>query len=467
MQRGQMKIDPKVNGKFLNSRRFVFMLRSLTILCLLLSTLGLRSQDFFTGTWEASADKSPVSVKGTLQIGYPEKKMLYPARLTLTLADKKYSLQFLLVKKDIRRLVIQSKKYLEETINNHSLFFSDLWNGELVFSKNIQNVSFFTSERIPPTEQINPSKIIQKLPVDLQKNALSLFQFFSASDVAWMKKNDSPWTDVVAYQLLQPKQTPAFMGIMDTFYVNSRMGQVHFNKNKDIDIFSVYLNEKAVVDRVDAKKTRDPEDIMLDTGINLLVLFADDFGNKDRSTAGIDVYFDDLKRHLSFRDTLHEGGTVIIQKIYVKYREEEETRFREITENDERLNKSTPIKYLSGGDVGMRLNRKEQVIGRLLSKSAKLTFAIWDDAVEDGDTISLRINNRWIVQGFSVKNRPQFITVDLDAGPNYISFIAENLGSISPNTSVIEIIDGNRRKIYHIDTDMTSNKQVRIFYEVR
>jgi hypothetical protein len=96
-----------------------------------------------------------------------------------------------------------------------------------------------------------------------------------------------------------------------------------------------------------------------------------------------------------------------------------------------------------------------------------LTFAIWDDAVEDGDSISLRINERWITQGFPVRKKPQFITVNLDPGPNYISFIADNMGSIIPNTSVLEIIDGKRRKSFHIETDLDQNNQVRIYYELR
>ena len=110
--------------------------------------------------------------------------------------------------------------------------------------------------------------------------------------------------------------------------------------------------------------------------------------------------------------------------------------------------------------------KKEEVIGEIISRSANLTFAIWDDAVEDGDSISLQINNEWLAKGFPVKNKAQFLQITLKPGPNVITFLADNLGSISPNTSVLEIIDGKRRKSFHIETDTDKTNQVRIFYEV-
>jgi hypothetical protein len=113
------------------------------------------------------------------------------------------------------------------------------------------------------------------------------------------------------------------------------------------------------------------------------------------------------------------------------------------------------------------LNRPGKVIGSIASKSQTLTFALWDDAVEDGDSISLNINGKWIARGFPVKKQPQFLTITLDPGPNVITFVADNLGSIVPNTSVLEIIDGNRRKSFNIETDLNENNQVKIFYEVK
>ena len=115
-------------------------------------------------------------------------------------------------------------------------------------------------------------------------------------------------------------------------------------------------------------------------------------------------------------------------------------------------------------DILNGLKRKNKVIGNSVSNSAQLTFAIWDDAIEDGDTISLSVNGKWIAKGFPVKKKAQFITVTLDPGPNIITFVAENLGSIVPNTSVLEIIDGKKRKSFYIETDLNQNNQIKILY---
>jgi hypothetical protein len=55
----------------------------------------------------------------------------------------------------------------------------------------------------------------------------------------------------------------------------------------------------------------------------------------------------------------------------------------------------------------------------------------------------------------------------LEPGPNSIIFVADNLGSVVPNTSVLEIIDGKKRKSFMIDTDLSKNNQVNIYYEFK
>ena len=130
------------------------------------------------------------------------------------------------------------------------------------------------------------------------------------------------------------------------------------------------------------------------------------------------------------------------------------------------------IKYYSSIDNNInssvnKIGKQNKAIGTFVSKSQQLTFAIWDDAVEDGDTISLSINDKWIVKGFPVLKKPQFLTVNLQPGPNVITFMADNLGSIIPNTSVLEVIDGKKRKSFFIETDLDTNNLIKIYYDTR
>jgi hypothetical protein len=116
------------------------------------------------------------------------------------------------------------------------------------------------------------------------------------------------------------------------------------------------------------------------------------------------------------------------------------------------------------GDDPLKPN--EKLLGNILSTSRQVTLAIWDDAVEDGDTISININDKWVAKDFPVKKATQFLTVTLKPGPNTINFIANNLGSIPPNTSVLEIIDGKKRKAFMLETVMGENNLIKIFYQL-
>ena len=112
------------------------------------------------------------------------------------------------------------------------------------------------------------------------------------------------------------------------------------------------------------------------------------------------------------------------------------------------------------------LLRNTVLIDSLYTQQQELTFAIWDDALQDGDSISLSINGKWIIQNKLVTNIPQFFKITVQPGVNNIVFVANNLGSIPPNTSILEIIDRRQRKSFNISTNLRQNNLVKIIYEV-
>jgi hypothetical protein len=155
-----------------------------------------------------------------------------------------------------------------------------------------------------------------------------------------------------------------------------------------------------------------------------------------------------------------------VMKVFVQFNESSVTHFESYSE-DALNNKINSIPQGKNNNISTSLNRPGKIIGSIVAKSQQITFAIWDDAVEDGDTISISINDKWITKNFPVLKKPQFITVTLTPGPNVITFVAENLGSIIPNTSVIEIIDGKKRKSFFIETDLNQNNLIKIFYDLK
>lgn len=296
--------------------------------------------------------------------------------------------------------------------------------------------------------------------------AEQLFSLLENEEINLKKINNQPWSDSSTYKILQPKISPSYFGIIDTIFAKTKFGSAKFSSNKTADIISLKINNNNIVDQIDSKKSRDNEDFQLDTGLNIIVFYTDEFGKNAYSNASVEMQFDNLNRILDFREVQNTAASFIVMKVFVQFDESSVTRFDSYSE-DALNNKINSIPQGTNKNLSTSLNRPGKIIGSIVAKSQQITFAIWDDAVEDGDTISISINDKWITKNFPVLKKPQFITVTLTPGPNVITFVAENLGSIIPNTSVIEIIDGKKRKSFYIETDLDQNNLIKIFYDLK
>ena len=97
--------------------------------------------------------------------------------------------------------------------------------------------------------------------------------------------------------------------------------------------------------------------------------------------------------------------------------------------------------------------------------TADIALELWDEQLEDNDSISLSLNGKWIATGFPVKKELQQIHIKLQRGENTLLFMADNLGKISPNTAVIRIRFGNKSQTLSLRTDMKKNNEIRLVLE--
>ncbi|MEO5945009.1 MAG: hypothetical protein ABIP30_09330 [Ferruginibacter sp.] len=373
----------------------------------------------FTGTWQMEmyqAAKMPMAL--TLQIATPEKSLLYPAHLTITTKDSTVGFHLLLVKKNSRQLAISKAKYTEQETD----ISPDFFNGTLDLSRDLKGL-------------LN----LHLIPLNTKQQR---------GDTRLIKINDSAWEEDDIEKILQPSISPVYFGLTDTIYVKNRNGKFNLPGIQKNDIVSATLNGNTIVDLYSPTKKNHIDDLQLDTGMNILVLFADNFGNGIANKATMAFVFGQKKFKFDFNTKADSAAAFIAAKIYYDPAKENETYFREY-----------PI------DPKEILNVNDKIIGSISSTSRQVQLAIWDDAVEDGDSISININGEWITRGFPVKKNPQFLTVTLKPGQNAINFIADNVGSIPPNTSVLEIIDGKKRKAYKLETVPGDNNFVKIYYD--
>lgn len=267
-------------------------------------------------------------------------------------------------------------------------------------------------------------------------------------NVSWWSQIDrEPWQSPVQQQLLDPNPLGMYLGLRDTMLVASRHAEVVL-RARNSGAVSLGWNGRLLQDEVPlGKKQQIREDWVLDTGMNVILLFREPqvipaLQGKVGQSSWVQ-YFDPRQ---------DSGALFVVAKMFVGEDGFHQRIFQESNRIWDGMKRSAP---------------GEKVLANLQSTSRTITLAIWDDAEQDGDTVSIRLNNRVIADRMLVKRIPQFITVDLAPQGNVLSVIAENLGSIPPNTSILEIIDGQRRKAFHLENLRGEMNHLNIFLDAK
>jgi hypothetical protein len=407
--------------------------------------------DPFTGTWHF--EKKDAAQLATYhiewQIAAPEQGTLYPALLTISYAQFTGVYQVLLVKKNDQELAIGRQKFpIKEEPFGLGAYTVPL-NGTLQLSGNNQ----LTVNRIAANRYGFAVPALSKYEDNNKMAVLRLSTFLRNEPVQLKKINAIPWRSAAANKMLYSYDAPTYFGLTDSFYLDTREGTIQFtdNNTSDDDTVSVMLNKKMIIEKTDIRKNNASVDVLLDTGLNILCFFADNYGRVPPNTAKLNLRFGAQNFTLDFTSKQNMSATFIVAKIFLLQRKQQ----KEPPSNTARKTITEKIQ-----------KRNTKLIDSMRVASQEVTLAIWDDSVEDGDSISLQINDEIFMPGIAVKKKPQFIQVKLYPGENKIIFIADNLGSIAPNTSILEIIDGKKRKAYNINTNLGQNNAIKIIYDL-
>lgn len=78
-----------------------------------------------------------------------------------------------------------------------------------------------------------------------------------------------------------------------------------------------------------------------------------------------------------------------------------------------------------------------------------IVLSVWDHQKEDGDIISLYLNNELVLNNYLLTKNKKLIRLFLEADEiNELKLFAENLGQVSPNTASMQIVQ--KGKIYNV-----------------
>jgi hypothetical protein len=96
------------------------------------------------------------------------------------------------------------------------------------------------------------------------------------------------------------------------------------------------------------------------------------------------------------------------------------------------------------------------------SDSIKINFL--DNSVVDGDSISVFINGKLTAAHVRLTAKVFTLNVHFEKGQNEIevAMFAENLGTLPPNTALMQIVDGSKVHRAYLSSDTISNAVIRI-----
>ena len=106
--------------------------------------------------------------------------------------------------------------------------------------------------------------------------------------------------------------------------------------------------------------------------------------------------------------------------------------------------------------------RENALVRRIETEAGDLKIEVYDNGEIDGDTVSIYHNNTLIKSHMRLSQKPISFTIGVNPSqPHHeIIMVADNLGSIPPNTSVIIITTATKRYEVFISSDEQKNAKV-------
>lgn len=126
---------------------------------------------------------------------------------------------------------------------------------------------------------------------------------------------------------------------------------------------------------------------------------------------------------------------------------------------------SQPTKLLTFPDSlqGTTVNKFQEII--VYNQIVQVSISDYEEV--DGDRVSIFMNREIVAKNIGVRRNPYTFTLALNANyiTNELSILAENLGKIPPNTSLVVIKDGDIEHKVYISSDFKNTAAIYLKYK--
>lgn len=111
-------------------------------------------------------------------------------------------------------------------------------------------------------------------------------------------------------------------------------------------------------------------------------------------------------------------------------------------------------------------NRANPVVKQIATTAGEIKIDLYDNGEIDGDTVTIYHNNVLLVSQARLSQKPITLHIAVDAAqPHHeLVMVANNLGSIPPNTSLMIVTAGNKR--YEVFISSTEQKNAKVVIDL-
>lgn len=127
-----------------------------------------------------------------------------------------------------------------------------------------------------------------------------------------------------------------------------------------------------------------------------------------------------------------------------------------------------PDVIFTDGNIPVKIKERDVVLQNTLTvSSTEFEIEIWDQSVPDGDSISLNLNGKWILENYEVvKNKLKLKVKISPKNPNnYLILYALNLGEISPNTAAVAVVINGKEYRLTLKSDLKTSGALNFTYK--
>jgi hypothetical protein len=112
------------------------------------------------------------------------------------------------------------------------------------------------------------------------------------------------------------------------------------------------------------------------------------------------------------------------------------------------------------------LDRSNQLVRTLTVNTHEVVLKIYDDGIIDGDSVSVYLDNKVVINHAMLTDRPLVVNIHLDEDNDYheLVMVADNEGTIPPNTSLMIVKVGDKEYKVNISTSMQKNATITFKY---